>query len=555
MKCPSILITFSLPYLLLHISLLGMDENTKSKQLLQLESQLADVQLPSQEAAESARFIVTHENTFSSRKFPIYPYEKALEFAEKLAIDDAYENCPSSLKYELDKVAYFATGKLKDKETLKDLVNRIILTGEAGGGKTTLSYAIAYNCRLPFSFVRAPELCNTFKDSCPDIINDLIKPFIKSRQRGLIIIDEASAFIKKMKNKNDPDTGAVEELWTMFDEAKNLNPQLMVILATNKLKYFPKTLLTRFGGSRITINLPSPERRLSIITKFFQAFGGAEDNLLKKIAHDTKDLSLRETNLALCRARGDARIRSELQNVPLKIDPKDIDGALKSFLDEHANDTWNYRKKKLQKIFIQSWPYIYQTTIFAVGTYCAWTMYKAQLEQTVNQHKQSLEQAKNFHTETLELTKAQHAISIEQAHKHHSESLSQATTHHQQSLNQALELHNDNHSWRNGIKHGMANTAGAAIGLAVTATAPLASTLAIPPAAALAGTAAFTGGAAIAVSGPVTTNIPVTTSSSTSPIVIPAVSAANTSHSSLTTSSTAASIKSNTSSGSWCSIL
>ncbi len=468
------------------------NDEERSRRLETMEEILSDVPAQPESSLHYCReeMRIEDEKPKGPRKFPIYHYRKALDFVDQLALDDAFENCPSPLKDELDKIITLHSKKTPNKLALQELINRVILVGPSGGGKTTFSYAIAYHCKYPFSFVRAPELCDSFKDSCPQIINDLIDPFIKSNQPGLIIIDEASAFTKKLKKKNDSDTGAVEGLWAKFDEARSLNPQLMVILTANKLKHFPKTLLTRFRGTRTTIDLPSAERQLSIISKFFQKSGGEDERLTKETAQQARGLSLREVSLALYRARGNARIRCELQDIPLRINDEDVTKALKPFLEEHMQDVWNKRKKKLTKAAKAAWPYIFQTIMVAGGSYLGWRIYKQQAAQTQKNHDESinlqlmqhgdnqvmneyhhqetLRQSDRHHDESINLqliqhcdnqvvTEYHHQETLRQSDRHHSENMqlsreqhvasqAQAKVHQDQSLRQARELHNDTHS-------------------------------------------------------------------------------------------------------------
>jgi SpoVK/Ycf46/Vps4 family AAA+-type ATPase len=430
--------------------------------LEQLESMLPGSQEPREENLSETltKALIKSLNKSSSRKFPEYSYEKALDFIDQCALDDAYENCPENLKYKLADIEDYSNRKLVNSHGLKDIANRIILVGPPGGGKTTLGYAIAYHCKLPFSFIRAPELCNSFKDSCPDIINDLFDPYIKRNKLGLIIIDEANAFIKKMKKKHDSDTGAVEQLWAKFDEALSLNPKLMIILTTNEIKCFPETLLTRFRGRRVEINLPSEDRKLSLINKFFENNGGAEQNLIENIAKKTAPLSIREITLMLCSARGNAYSRCERGNIGFKITAADIDKELKNFVKEFQEDVWNKRKKNFKKKFLKAWPYIYQTGLFAVGSYMAWKLYKLQIEQALKTHEVSMTQQAKFHEENKTMTKA-----------HHHESLAQSDRHHREALFQSRELHNDANSWKNQMKHGMAAFIGAAGGAVILAAA------------------------------------------------------------------------------------
>ncbi len=449
---------FSLMLILPSILLIAMnnhlsaqENDNRIKRFERIELLLQNVPTCEEDVDADLRYKLLIQNqNLSSRKFPIYPYKKALDFCDKLAIDDAYENCPTTLKDELDKIATNAKRKSQNPEICKELINRIILYGPSGSGKTTLAYATAYHCKLPFSFVKAPELADRFKDSSPIIINDLIGSFVRSKQPSLIIIDEATAFIKKIKNQNDGDTGAVEELWMTLDEAQSLNPNLIVILTANKLKYFPKTFFTRFGGCRTKIDLPTAARRLTIINKIFNKFGSTDKDLIEKTADYTSVLSLREVSMALYRARGNARIRCENQNIPLKITAVDIQKALRPFLEEHNQDVWEKRKKVLINGLKNSAPYILQAALFAGGSFLAWRLSKLQAEQ-----------AQKNHDESINLQLMQQVNNETVSEYYHQESMTQANNHHKQSLGLQIELHNDAHSWTNILKQ----AAGTVIGI------------------------------------------------------------------------------------------
>lgn len=373
-------------------------------------------------------------NISSTRRFPIIPYQKATDIFDRDLLDNAIANCPQKLRTDLNNIAHYVAHQPNDLEVYKKLLNRVLLVGPTGSGKTTLGYAIAYHCKIPFSFVKASSLSNEFKHSFATIIDDLFEPYLRRNVPGLIIIDEISAFTKKMKNKNDADPGSVECLWMKLDEAQQQNPRLMVVLTCNKLSKIPDTIQGRFTNGIHKILLPSQERRNQVITSFF----GSQVNpdLIQKIAAMTSGLSLREISLALCNAQSLAYIRCDREGTSLNINEQEISSCLQQVIDQHNELKWNTHKKSIIKNLKKSIPYIIQTATFAAGSYFAWKIYKAQTELQIKHQ-----------AENALLTRHNHQESLQQAERLHIASLQQAQNHHTQSLEQARALHNDAHSW------------------------------------------------------------------------------------------------------------
>ena len=365
------------------------------------------------------------------RTFELLPYYKVIDLFDDTLIQDALDNCPQQLRDDVDDIAYFTTHIPDNTAVFKDLLNRILLVGPSGTGKTTLAYAIAYHTKRPFVFVKASSLSNEYKSSFTTIIDAIFDPLIKLKIPCVIIIDEITAFTNKMKKKNDADAGAVEYLWMKLDEAKLHNPQLLVICTANDLEKFPETMHTRFAGNLYTIESPNFERRLSMLHTFFDSLycsAEIDASFIYQIAKNTSSLSLREINLALCKARGKARIRCEKEGSFFTIEAQEVETALNAVLEQCSDKKWKERKKYFIKKLKVAGPYIFQASLFILSSWIAYKLYCLQADQGQKNHNDSMKQTKDLHIESMKQTKDLHVESMKQTKDLQGETLSIVTS-------------------------------------------------------------------------------------------------------------------------------
>lgn len=345
------------------------------------------------------------------RKFKIEDYKAIKILFNQAILNDSFENCPSTLKKPLSDLVEFSSS---DNPLIKNnLPNRFIFVGPSGCGKTLLAYAIGYKTKRPYTFVKSAELSNSFKGSCPDIANGLFKPMIDSQQPGLIILDEFMAFIKKYDNRNDSDSGAVEHLWQILDEAKTANPRLLVICTANDISNLPAMFLTRFGGTQHKFEQPSDERKEKLIKQILPTSEQTE-NEIKSIVKQLKNISLREISDILDNAQFEAAIRAERTKTPMNITTLDILKTLQPVLREYSERTWAHRKEKAWEVTKTAAPYVISISLAAAGLYLTWCLHNKQAAQAEKNHSDALTKQKIMQEEAQAFTKTMQ----EAANKH-----------------------------------------------------------------------------------------------------------------------------------------
>lgn len=342
------------------------------------------------------------------RKFKIEDYKTIKKLFNKEILNDSFENCPPSLKKPLSDLVDFSTS---DNPLIKNnLPNRFIFVGPSGCGKTLLAYAIGYKIKTPYVFVKSSELSNSYKSSCPDIVNELFKSLIDSQQPGLIILDEFMGFVKKFENKNDSDSGAVEHLWQTLDEAKIANPRLIVICTANDISTLPAMILTRFGGSQHKFEHPSDARRKKLINQILPS-SQQDDQATTNIANETRNISLRELSEALKKAQFEAAIRAEKTKTPMQVTVEDISLALKPILQEYSERLWAKRKEATWNAIKTATPYVITLSAAGAGMYLTWYLHQKQAARSQADHADSMSLQKRIQQEGQAFSLALHAAS------------------------------------------------------------------------------------------------------------------------------------------------
>lgn len=348
------------------------------------------------------------------RKFKIEDYKTIKKLFNKEILNDSFENCPPSLKKTLSVLVDFSTSE--NSIIRNNLPNRFIFVGPSGCGKTLLAYAIGYKIKTPYVFVKSSELSNSYKSSCPDIVNELFKPLIDSQQPGLIILDEFMGFVKKFENKNDSDSGAVEHLWQTLDEAKIANPRLIVICTANDISTLPAMILTRFGGSQHRFEHPSDARRENLINQILPS-SKQNDKVIENIVKQTKNISLRELSEALKKAQFEAAIRAEKTKTPMQVTVKDISLALKPILQEYSERLWAKRKEATWNAIKTATPYVITLSAAGAGVYITWYLHQKQAAQAAIYHEDSKTTQTKIQTETQAFTQKLHDASAKHSEK------------------------------------------------------------------------------------------------------------------------------------------
>lgn len=235
--------------------------------------------------------------------------ESLLELYElitpEVSLDDVI--LPDSQRKIIDQVI----GEQKNAEELlkhkMDPVNRMLLCGPPGCGKTMTAQAIAHELGLPIAYVRLDGLVSSYLGQTS---TNLRKVFDSVRnQRIILFLDEFDAIAKKRDDSNE--LGELKRVvTTLLQNFDNMPGNVFLIAATNHEHLLDPAIWRRFNVT-ITLDLPGEEQRKSLLEKWFSDYGIGKKakidfDLLAKISAGQNGAQIRE----LCSAAGKAYLLS-----------------------------------------------------------------------------------------------------------------------------------------------------------------------------------------------------------------------------------------------------
>jgi len=177
------------------------------------------------------------------------------------------------------------------------LINRLILHGPPGNGKTVYAKKLADEIGAVFINVSSPLLINHMQGSGAENVNIAFEAAFsehqKTERKVVVFFDEATALSGSGKEKRLDSDLANQSLCLNLDKIKN-DSNYYVILATNDISNFYPALLDRFGDNIIEFSLPNYEMRKEVIEFYSEKFElKLEDNFVCYLAKYTDKFSIR----------------------------------------------------------------------------------------------------------------------------------------------------------------------------------------------------------------------------------------------------------------------
>ena len=147
-------------------------------------------------------------------------------------------------------------------------MNRILLCGPPGCGKTMTAYAIAHELNLPIAYVRLDGLVSSYLGQTS---TNLRKVFDSVKnQRIVLFLDEFDAIAKKRDDNNE--LGELKRVvTTLLQNFDNMPPNVLLIAATNHQHLLDPAIWRRFNVT-ITLDIPTDQQRTNLLEKLISKY-------------------------------------------------------------------------------------------------------------------------------------------------------------------------------------------------------------------------------------------------------------------------------------------
>ena len=282
------------------IDKLAADEEKKGN--IQLARKIRNAYETRRKAKQSSQESLSTGSDFSMQNMSmVVPRDKdsLLELYEIVHSEIKFEDVilPESQRSILRQVI---DEQLHANELLKhnmEPVNRILLCGPPGCGKTMTAYALGKELDLPIAYVRLDGLVSSYLGQTS---TNLRKVFDSVRhQRIILFLDEFDAIAKKRDDSNE--LGELKRVvTTLLQNFDNMPSNVILVAATNHEHLLDPAIWRRFNVT-VTLELPNEVQRKSLFTKWLSEFSIAQNidfSVLSKISEGMNGAQIKELCMA-----------------------------------------------------------------------------------------------------------------------------------------------------------------------------------------------------------------------------------------------------------------
>lgn len=232
-------------------------------------------------------FKKSESNIFSAQESGVTPRDKdsLLELYEIVRSDVEFSDIvlPESQRKIIKQIIDEQKNAEKFLKHKMTPINRILLCGPPGCGKTMTAYALGYELGLPIAYVRLDGLVSSYLGQTS---TNLRKVFDSVKtQRIILFLDEFDAIAKKRDDSNE--LGELKRVvTTLLQNFDNLPVNVLLIAATNHEHLLDPAIWRRFNVS-ITLENPEEDERRELIRRYVEKYeisGKVEIGKLAKVS-------------------------------------------------------------------------------------------------------------------------------------------------------------------------------------------------------------------------------------------------------------------------------
>jgi SpoVK/Ycf46/Vps4 family AAA+-type ATPase len=179
-------------------------------------------------------------------------------------------------------------------------INRVLLCGPPGCGKTMTAYALGHELKMPIAYVRLDGLVSSYLGQTS---TNLRKVFDSVRdKRILLFLDEFDAIAKKRDDSNE--LGELKRVvTTLLQNFDNMPANVLLVAATNHEHLLDSAIWRRFNVT-ITLELPGEVQRRQLIQQFldkYEIHSNVNVSLIAKVSEGMSGALIEELMIAVAK--------------------------------------------------------------------------------------------------------------------------------------------------------------------------------------------------------------------------------------------------------------
>lgn len=276
--------------------------------------------------------------------------EKKLQITSTSSIDNSHVTnyvdhvediwLPERLRQKIDKFITLQEKKVFSLRGVHNL-NKLLLYGPPGSGKTTLGFYIAKKLGRDIRYVKLGDIISSRLGETTKNIEDIFR----NGQRQVIFIDEFDALAKKRTDNND--VGELKRVVNSIIQTLDFHAnEHIVIVSTNLIDTIDSAILRRFGYKLNIDHLDAEQFR-----EFFQYLISRECEIKVRLNSDEKKILGAVASLADLNSIDDVKLFFDKTVVSALLDSKK-EISLKSFITTLFDEDYIGQKniKSLRRI-------------------------------------------------------------------------------------------------------------------------------------------------------------------------------------------------------------